>query len=81
LQAFVHEGRLLADSATLEAAGVRDGASLCAKLRLRGGGGDGGSTGAESRSCYLEMYQVGGTLLLSLHPCCTFQVLCRQAGP
>ena len=24
--------------------------------RLRGGGGDGGSTGAESRSCYLEMY-------------------------
>ncbi len=25
--------------------------------RLRGGGGDGGSTGAESRSCYLEMYQ------------------------
>ena len=26
-------------------------------LRLRGGGGDGGSTGAESRSCYLEMYR------------------------
>lgn len=25
-------------------------------LRLRGGGGDGGSTGAESRSSYLEMY-------------------------
>lgn len=24
--------------------------------RLLGGGGDGGSTGAESRSCYLEMY-------------------------
>lgn len=23
---------------------------------LRGGGGDGGSTGAESRSSYLEMY-------------------------
>lgn len=27
-----------------------------AVLRLRGGGGDGGSTGAESRECYLEMY-------------------------
>jgi hypothetical protein len=26
-------------------------------FRLRGGGGDGGSTGAESRSSYLEMYQ------------------------
>ena len=26
-------------------------------LRLRGGGGDGGSTGAESRSSYLEMYR------------------------
>jgi hypothetical protein len=26
-------------------------------LRCRGGGGDGGSTGAESRSCYLEMYK------------------------
>lgn len=26
-------------------------------LRLRGSGGDGGSTGAESRSSYLEMYK------------------------
>mmetsp|Transcript_1007 Transcript_1007/g.1433 ORF Transcript_1007/g.1433 Transcript_1007/m.1433 type:complete len:521 (-) Transcript_1007:133-1695(-) len=26
-------------------------------FRLPGGGGDGGSTGAESRSCYLEMYR------------------------
>lgn len=26
-------------------------------LRFRGGGGDGGSTGAESRSSYLEMYK------------------------
>ena len=26
-------------------------------LRLRGGGGDGGATGAESRSSYLEMYK------------------------
>jgi hypothetical protein len=27
---------------------------------MRGGGGDGGATGAESRSCYLEMYADGG---------------------
>ena len=31
--------------------------SLCQlHLRLRGGGGDGGATGAESRVSYLEMY-------------------------
>eukprot|EP00899_Mesostigma_viride_P003561 jgi/Mesvir1/13205/Mv06164-RA.1 len=28
----------------------------CPVLRLRGGGGDGGATGAESRDCYLKMY-------------------------
>ena len=37
-------------------AGVQSGALLEALPRLRGGGGDGGSTGAESRSSYLEMY-------------------------
>lgn len=26
------------------------------RLRLPGGGGDGGATGAESRDCYLNMY-------------------------
>ena len=36
--------------------GVRDGSSLQLLPRLRGGGGDGGSTGAESRSSFLEMY-------------------------
>lgn len=30
-------------------------------LRLRGGGGDGGATGAESRSAYLEMYKEKGS--------------------
>ncbi len=30
-------------------------------LRLRGGGGDGGATGAESRSSYLEMYKTQAT--------------------
>ena len=55
-QTLVHDGRPLADAATLAEAGVAAGAALTAQLRLRGGGGDGGSTGAESRSCYLEMY-------------------------
>ena len=36
--------------------GVREGSSLQLLPRLRGGGGDGGSTGAESRSSFLEMY-------------------------
>jgi hypothetical protein len=57
-QSLVHAGRPLPDDALLSAAGVRAGDALCARLRLRGGGGDGGSTGAESRSCYLEMYAV-----------------------
>ena len=32
------------------------GATMQLSYRLPGGGGDGGSTGSESRSCYLEMY-------------------------
>lgn len=35
---------------------MEPGATLQLSYRLLGGGGDGGSTGAESRSCYLEMY-------------------------
>lgn len=31
--------------------------TVLARLRLVGGGGDGGSTGAESRDCYLDMYK------------------------
>ena len=58
----MHEGRwLLNPRATLASAGVRAGATLTLALRaLRGGGGDGGATGAESRSAYLEMYADGG---------------------
>lgn len=47
--------------------------------KICGGGGDGGSTGAESRSCYLEMYQgkrkdkVRGHVSISLFPS-SFQV-------
>lgn len=52
----MHNSRQLQESSTLQQAGVTNGATLSVVLRVRGGGGDGGSTGAESRSCYLEMY-------------------------
>ena len=41
-------------------------------LRLRGGGGDGGATGAESRSSYLEMYKEKktGEMRSALAPAC-----------
>ncbi|WOL08647.1 hypothetical protein Cni_G17400 [Canna indica] len=53
-------GRLLQDFSTLASAGVVPGSSalLTLRFRLRGGGGDGGATGAESRDCYLNMYAV-----------------------
>ncbi|WIA38428.1 hypothetical protein OEZ86_001753 [Tetradesmus obliquus] len=53
---LLHHSRQLQDTATLAEAALYDGATLSVCSRLRGGGGDGGSTGAESRSCYLEMY-------------------------
>lgn len=53
---MVHEGRTLDPRLTLAAARLAPGGTLELLPRLRGGGGDGGSTGAESRSCYLEMY-------------------------
>ncbi|GMH42252.1 hypothetical protein BSKO_10171 [Bryopsis sp. KO-2023] len=34
-----------------------DSITVSARGRFRGGGGDGGSTGAESRDCYLDMYK------------------------
>eukprot|EP00892_Ulva_mutabilis_P012874 jgi/Ulvmu1/995/UM103_0023.1 len=36
---------------------VAESSPTCLPVRLRGAGGDGGSTGAESRSSYLEMYK------------------------
>ena len=60
---IVHEGRWLADeSSTLAEAGVGPGSTveLAVSRAMRGGGGDGGATGAETRSCYLEMYADGG---------------------
>ena len=60
---IVHKGRWLADeSRTLAEAGVGPGSAveLAVSRAMCGGGGDGGATGAESRSCYLEMYADGG---------------------
>ncbi|KAK9844802.1 hypothetical protein WJX74_007036 [Apatococcus lobatus] len=51
-----YQGHHLEDGAQLQQAGVGDGSCVHLHLRLQGGGGDGGSTGAESRSCFLEMY-------------------------
>eukprot|EP00884_Botryococcus_braunii_P009402 jgi/Botrbrau1/18463/Bobra.0072s0046.1 len=54
---FEHNGRRWPASVPASSQGVVPGCQLCLHARLRGGGGDGGSTGAESRSSYLEMYQ------------------------
>ncbi|KAF8776011.1 hypothetical protein HU200_003974 [Digitaria exilis] len=49
------DGRPLAPSSRVAA--LPPSASVQLRLRaLRGGGGDGGATGAESRDCYLSMY-------------------------
>lgn len=56
LQRLVHHGRNIAPSSTLAAASLANCSTLELVPRLCGGGGDGGSTGAESRSSYLEMY-------------------------
>jgi Rtf2 RING-finger len=51
---FSFNGRPLPDSTLLSS--VPSQSTLLLRLRLRGGGGDGGATGAESRDCYLSMY-------------------------
>ncbi|KAK9813469.1 hypothetical protein WJX73_000679 [Symbiochloris irregularis] len=49
-------GRPCRDEAFLSALPLSEGGSVHLHARLRGGGGDGGATGAESRASYLEMY-------------------------
>ncbi|MEW5299104.1 MAG: hypothetical protein WDW36_002150 [Sanguina aurantia] len=51
----LHEDALV-QQAPLSGIRITPASTLHLSGRLRGGGGDGGSTGAESRSCYLEMY-------------------------
>jgi hypothetical protein len=56
LQCYEFQGRSWPQQVQLASAGVRPGDFIALHQRLRGGGGDGGSTGAESRSSFLEMY-------------------------
>ncbi|CAM6116389.1 unnamed protein product [Calypogeia fissa] len=51
-----YDGRVLSDETLILGSGVREYGTLTLGLRLCGGGGDGGATGAESRDCYLKMY-------------------------
>lgn len=53
---FTFGGRQCANEHSLKDLGMHEGSSLDVQRRLRGGGGDGGATGAESRVSYLEMY-------------------------
>ncbi len=56
LQGVTCRGRPCGAQSSLSDLGMGSGSRLDVVLRLRGGGGDGGATGAESRISYLEMY-------------------------
>ncbi|KAK6944374.1 hypothetical protein RJ641_025476 [Dillenia turbinata] len=53
---FTFNGKTLTDPSSLSQ--IPPLSTLYLRLRLLGGGGDGGATGAESRDCYLNMYAV-----------------------
>jgi hypothetical protein len=57
LQRLVYCGKTLPETTSLAEASIIPCALLEILPRLAGGGGDGGSTGAESRSAYLAMYK------------------------
>ncbi|XP_019096030.1 PREDICTED: protein RTF2 homolog isoform X2 [Camelina sativa] len=50
------DGKLLNGSTRIQVSKLPSFSMLTLYPRLRGGGGDGGATGAESRDCYLNMY-------------------------
>lgn len=50
------QGRSLSERGDCKSWPIENGAVLDLLPVLRGGGGDGGATGAESRDCYLSMY-------------------------
>lgn len=50
------DGKLLNGSTRIQVSKLPSVSMLTLFPRLRGGGGDGGATGAESRDCYLNMY-------------------------
>ncbi|XP_057516348.1 replication termination factor 2 [Amaranthus tricolor] len=49
-------GKILEDSSFIASSEIRPFSTINLHFKLRGGGGDGGATGAESRDCYLNMY-------------------------
>ncbi|XP_074351274.1 uncharacterized protein LOC141690369 [Apium graveolens] len=53
---FTFNGKPLSDSTTIKSSKIAQFSTLKLNFRLSGGGGDGGSTCAESRDCYLNMY-------------------------
>lgn len=57
MQRVTFQGRSLPSHRSLASLGLPSQADLELVPRLAGGGGDGGSTGAESRSSYLAMYR------------------------
>ncbi|EOA14348.1 hypothetical protein CARUB_v10027528mg [Capsella rubella] len=50
------DGKLLNGSTRIQVSKLPSVSTLTLFPRFRGGGGDGGATGAESRDCYLNMY-------------------------
>ncbi|KAJ4959292.1 hypothetical protein NE237_026403 [Protea cynaroides] len=55
---FTCNGKPLDDSATVFDSRILPFSNLILRIKVLGGGGDGGATGAESRDCYLNMYAV-----------------------
>lgn len=53
---FTLNGRPIDDSCRILGSQIAPLSTLILRTRARGGGGDGGATGAESRDCYLNMY-------------------------
>lgn len=53
---FTLNGKPLSDDTNFSTSRIAPLSTLVLQSRLRGGGGDGGSTCAESRDCYLKMY-------------------------
>ncbi|XP_004507721.1 uncharacterized protein [Cicer arietinum] len=53
---FTLNGKPLPDNTVFSTSRIAPLSTLVLQSRLRGGGGDGGATGAESRDCYLKMY-------------------------
>ncbi|RAL37731.1 hypothetical protein DM860_000425 [Cuscuta australis] len=55
---FTLNGKLIPDPTPVKSSIISPLSTLTMRLRLVGGGGDGGATGAESRDCYLKMYAI-----------------------